>query len=651
MDKKDRKVVLAKSAGFCFGVKRAVEKVNELADAGEKVYTLGPIIHNEKVVAELEKKGVLVVDDLEKATAVKEGYIVIRSHGVDKATDEALKAVCDASEGRVKLLDVTCPFVKKIHKIVSKESLAGKHILIAGDANHPEVRGIVGWSNGPVNVVNSIQELQKIDFSSIKELCLVAQTTFNYKKFEEFVAIIEKKGYSRNTSVVNTICNATEERQTEALKLAAESDAMIVIGSSHSSNTRKLYEISSSQCDLVYYVQDSSDIGAVDLSSFNSIGITAGASTPHNIIEEVLRSMEEMNFEQMLEESLKSIHNGEVVEGTVIDVKEDEIVLNIGYKADGIISRSEYSRDNTLDLTTVVKVGDKLTAKVVKVNDGDGQVALSHRKVAGERVSQMLQDAFDNKTVVTGKVTEVVKGGITVTVDDTRVFIPASLVSDVFEKDLTKYTDTEVEFLLIEYNPKKRRIIGDRKQVVAAQKAEKLAAALAALSVGDVVEGTVKNITDFGVFVDIGDVDGLLHISEIGWGRTVSPKKAFKVGDSVRVFIKDIKGSKIALSKKFDDENPWANAEERFAPGTIVTGKVARMAAFGAFVEIAEGVDALLHVSQISNKRIEKPGDVLSVGQEIEAKILDVNFETKKISLSMKAVASEETVEEVETEE
>lgn len=357
--------------------------------------------------------------------------------------------------------------------------------------------------------------------------------------------------------------------------------------------------------------------------------------------------MEEMNFEQMLEESLKSIHNGEVVEGTVIDVKEDEIVLNIGYKADGIISRSEYSRDNTLDLTTVVKVGDKLAAKVVKVNDGDGQVALSHRKVAGERVSQMLQDAFDNKTVVTGKVTEVVKGGITVTVDDTRVFIPASLVSDTYEKDLTKYTDTEVEFLLIEYNPKKRRIIGDRKQIVAAQKAEKLAAALAKLQVGDVVEGTVKNITDFGVFVDIGEVDGLLHISEIGWGRTVSPKKAFKVGDTVKVFIKDIKGSKIALSKKFDDENPWANAEEKYVPGVIVTGKVARMAAFGAFVEIAEGVDALLHVSQISNKRVEKPGDVLSVGQEIEAMILDVNYETKKISLSMKAVASEEVAEEV----
>ncbi|MBQ8281498.1 MAG: 4-hydroxy-3-methylbut-2-enyl diphosphate reductase, partial [Lachnospiraceae bacterium] len=419
-----KKVSVAKTAGFCFGVKRAVDKVNQLAGTGEKVYTLGPIIHNEKVVDELAEKGVSVVNSVEEAAEIKNGYIVVRSHGIDKAKDDRLHKIAEESEGKVKIFDATCPFVKKIHKIVSKESQAGKYIIIAGDANHPEVKGIVGWCQGPVYVVGSVEELEKISFSDVKELCMVAQTTFNYKKFEELVAIIEKKGYSRNTSVVNTICNATEERQTEALELAAKSDAMVVIGSSHSSNTRKLYEISAGSCKAVYYAQDLKDLESVDFSSFNSIGITAGASTPHNIIEEVLRAMEDMNFEQMLEESLKSIHNGEVVEGTVIDVKEYEIVLNIGYKADGIISRSEYSRDNSIDLTTVVKVGDKLTAKVVKVNDGDGQVLLSHRKVAGERVSQMIQDAFDNKTVITGKVTEIVKGGITVLVDETRVFIP-----------------------------------------------------------------------------------------------------------------------------------------------------------------------------------------------------------------------------------
>lgn len=640
-----REVKLAKTAGFCFGVKRAIDKVNELADDGNRVYTLGPIIHNEKVVEDLTQKGVIVVESVDEAAKITEGIIVIRSHGIDKATEDRLHEIETNSGGRVGIYDATCPFVKKIHKIVSEESKKGKHIIIAGNSEHPEVKGIVGWCDGPVNVLENVSEMEKMDFSGINELCLVAQTTFNYKKFEELVAIIEKKGYSRNTSVVNTICNATEERQTEARELAANSDAMIVIGSSHSSNTRKLYEISAGNCDATYYVQGVEDLASASVSFAEKIGITAGASTPHNIIEEVLRAMEDMNFEQMLEESLKSIHNGEVVEGTVIDVKEDEIVLNIGYKADGIISRSEYSRDNSLDLTTVVKVGDKLTAKVVKVNDGDGQVLLSYRKVAGERVSQMIQEAFDNNTVITGKVSEVVKGGITAVVDDTRVFIPASLVSDVFEKDLTKYQGTDIEFVVIEYNPKKRRVIGDRKQVVSAQKAEKQAAALAKLNEGDVFEGTVKNITDFGVFVDIGDIDGLLHVSEMSWGRAENPKKSFKVGDTVRVFVKEIKGNKIALSKKFEDENPWADAEEKYAIGNVVTGKVARMTTFGAFVNLDSGVDALLHVSQISKNRVEKPSDVLSVGQEIEAKIIDFKAEDKKISLSMKVLASEDAEE------
>lgn len=640
-------VRVAKTAGFCFGVKRAVDKVNELAETGKKVYTLGPIIHNEKVVEELEKKGVSVVSGLEEAAEIKSGYIVIRSHGIDKASDDRLREIAEASQGSVRIFDATCPFVKKIHRIVNRESGNGKRIIIAGDAGHPEVKGIVGWCGGPVDVVGDVSELKKLDFFDVKELCMVAQTTFNYKKFEELVAIIEKKGYSRNTSVVNTICNATEERQTEALKLAAECDAMIVIGSSQSSNTRKLYEISESCCEATYYVQDLKDLDSVGFSSFHSIGITAGASTPHNIIEEVHRAMEDMNFEQMLEETFtaKSIHNGEVVEGTVIDVKEDEIVLNIGYKADGIISRNEYSRDSSLDLTTVVKPGDTLRAKVIKVNDGDGQVQLSYRKVSNERVSQLIQEAFENGTVISGKVSEIVKGGITVIADDVRVFIPASLVSDTFEKDLTKYKDTEIEFVVIEYNPKKRRVIGDRKQVVAAQKAEKQAAALASIKEGDIFEGTVKNITDFGVFIDIGDVDGLLHVSEIGWGRAENPKKSFKVGDTVRVFVKEIKGNKIALSKKFEDENPWADAEEKYAPGTIVTGRVARMTTFGAFVELASGVDALLHVSQISRNRIEKPSDVLSIGQEIEAKIVDFKPDEKKISLSIKALLKDEEPE------
>ena len=356
--------------------------------------------------------------------------------------------------------------------------------------------------------------------------------------------------------------------------------------------------------------------------------------------------MSEMSFEQMLEESLKTIRNGEVVEGTVIDVKPDEIILNIGYKSDGIITRNEYTNEPNVDLTTVVSVGDTMEAKVVKVNDGEGQVLLSYKRLAAEKGNKRLEEAFENQEVLTAKVAQVLAGGLSVVVDETRVFIPASLVSDVYEKDLTKYDGQEIEFVITEFNPRRRRIIGDRKQLLLAKKEEMQKELFARIKVGDVVEGTVKNVTDFGAFIDLGGADGLLHISEISWGRVENPKKVFKVGDVVKTFIKDINGNKIALSMKFEDQNPWNNAAEKYAVGTVVTGKVARMTDFGAFVELDPGVDALLHVSQISSEHVEKPSDVLSVGQEIEAKIVDFNEEEKKISLSIKALQAQPQQEE-----
>lgn len=363
--------------------------------------------------------------------------------------------------------------------------------------------------------------------------------------------------------------------------------------------------------------------------------------------------MSEMSFEQMLEESLKTIRNGEVVEGTVIDVKPDEIILNIGYKSDGIITRSEYTNEPNVDLTTVVNVGDTLEAKVIKVNDGEGQVLLSHKRLAAEKGSKRLEEAFENKEVLTAKVSQVLAGGVCVIVDETRVFIPASLVSDSYEKDLSKFKDQEIEFVITEFDPKKRRIIGNRKTLLVAKKAEMQKELLDKIAVGDVIEGTVKNVTDFGAFIDLGGVDGLLHISEMSWGRVENPKKVFTVGQTVRVFIKSISDTKIALSMKFEDENPWNGATEKYAVGNVVKGKVARMTEFGAFLELAPGVDALLHVSQISKEHVEKPADVLKVGQEIEAKVVDFNEEEKKISLSVKALlAPEETsTEEVATEE
>ena len=375
--------------------------------------------------------------------------------------------------------------------------------------------------------------------------------------------------------------------------------------------------------------------------------------------------MLDLTFEQMLEDSFKTIRNGEVVDGTVIDVKTDEIILNIGYKADGIVTRSEYTNDQSVDLTTVVSVGDTMAVKVLKVNDGEGQVLLTYKRLAAEKGNERLKEAFENKEVLKATVVQILGGGLSVVVEEARVFIPASLVSDVYEKDLSKYQGQEIEFVISEFNPKRNRIIGDRRQLLVAEKAELQKALFEKLNVGDTVTGTVKNVTDFGAFIDLGGVDGLLHISEMSWGRVENPKKVFKVGEEISVFVKDINETKVALSLKFPESNPWANAAENFAVGKEVTGKVARMTDFGAFVELAPGVDALLHVSQISRAHVEKPADVLTVGQEITAKIVDLNEADKKISLSMKALepvaepveeaaeveAVEETAEVVEVEE
>ncbi|MCR5477384.1 MAG: 30S ribosomal protein S1 [Lachnospiraceae bacterium] len=350
--------------------------------------------------------------------------------------------------------------------------------------------------------------------------------------------------------------------------------------------------------------------------------------------------MSELTFEQMLEESFKIPHTGEVVEGTVIDVKPEEIILNIGCKADGILTKYEYTNDNSVDLTQAVKVGDKLEVKVLKVNDSEGQVLVTYKRLQQERGSKRIEEAFNNQEVLKAVVTQVQPGGLTVVVDDTKIFIPASLVSDSYERDLTKYQDQEIEFVVIEFNPRKRRCIGDRKQLMAAKKAEMQKELFERIHVGDIVEGVVKNVTDFGAFIDLGGADGLLHISEMSWGRVEHPKKVFKNGDKLSVLIKDINGGKIALSLKFEDKNPWKDAAEKFAIGNIVTGRVARMADFGAFIELENGVDALLHVSQISKEHIEKPSDVLKTGDMVTAKIVDFNEADHRISLSIKALSA-----------
>ncbi|MDD3222050.1 MAG: bifunctional 4-hydroxy-3-methylbut-2-enyl diphosphate reductase/30S ribosomal protein S1 [Clostridia bacterium] len=625
-------VILAKSAGFCPGVQRAVNMVydeTKKEDSGH-VYTYGPIIHNDEVVKDLESRGVRVIDSAEELRGRPKGTVIIRSHGVARSVYEAIQA-----EG-FRIVDATCPFVKRIHNIVEEQGKEGRDIIIIGNSTHPEVQGIQGWCLTPSVVIENVDEAVRFSPINAEKLCIISQTTFNYNKFKELVEIISKKGYDINC--VNSICNATAIRQQEVKDIASKVDTMIVIGDKNSSNTQKLYEISKKECRNTYYIQTLVDLDLTAFKSIRNVGITAGASTPNNIIEEVHTAMSELSFEQLLEASLKTIRNGEVVEGTVIDVKEDEIILNIGYKADGIITRNEYSNTPNLDLTTVVKEGETMQAKVLKVNDGEGQVLLTYKRLLAEKGNKKLEEAYNNKEVLTAKVANVLDGGLSVVVEEARVFIPASLVSDSYEKNLGKYDGEEISFVITEFNPRKRRIIGDRKQLLLAERAEKQKELFARINVGDVVDGKVKNVTDFGAFIDLGGADGLLHISEMSWGRVENPKKLLKVGDDITVLIKDIQGEKIALSLKFADQNPWLTASEKYAVGNIIEGRVARMTDFGAFVELEPGVDALLHVSQISKDHVEKPSDVLQVGEIITAKVVDFNEEDRKISLSIKAM-------------
>ena len=637
-------VILAKSAGFCFGVKRAVESAFQAAEEGKKngfpVYSFGPIIHNENVTKELTDAGVGMVESEEELRELPKGSrVIIRSHGVPKSVYRILE------EANLTAADATCPFVANIHKIVSTAE-EDAVVLLIGNPGHAEVEGTLGWCMCEAYVIDSEEDIASLPLFSNRKILVVGQTTYSLKKFQYLVELLKQKYY--NIDVYRTICNATETRQDETASLAKKVDAMIVIGGRHSSNTQKLFDISKQHCRNTYYIQTLDDLDFTGLESVSRVGITAGASTPNYIIKEVLDRMSELSFEEMLqEETPVSIRPGQIVEGKVIGVKPDELVVDIHYKSDGVVTANEYS-NTPVDLTTVVKEGDPITVKVIKTNDGDGQVLLSYKRIASEKAYEELEEAFNNKTVLKGTVRQVLSGGLSVSVSECRVFIPASLVSDTYEKDLEKFMNQEIEFVLTEFNPHKRRIIGNRKQLIIEQKREAAKELFDRIKVGDVVEGTVKNVTDFGAFIDLGGADGLLHISEMSWGRVENPKKMFKVGDSVKAFIKNINGEKIALSLKFDDKNPWIDADKKYAIGTVVKGRVARMTDFGAFIVLEPGIDALLHVSQIALDHVEKPSDVLKTGQEIEAKVVDLKLADKKISLSIKALLKDQKNDDAE---
>ncbi|WMI81677.1 bifunctional 4-hydroxy-3-methylbut-2-enyl diphosphate reductase/30S ribosomal protein S1 [Anaerotignum sp. MB30-C6] len=652
------KVELAKSAGFCFGVKRAIEMAYEQIEKNEKTYSYGPLIHNKEVTGDLEKKGLSIIVSLDN---IDEGTVLVRSHGVGKALYDAL------DEKGLQIVDGTCPFVKKIHNIVKEHYDLKQGVIIAGNSQHPEVIGINGWCENAANIIETPEEASALDLQEGEKYILVVQTTFRQSRFDEIIEQLKKKNIL--LEVFNTICSATEKRQAEAVTLSQKVDKMIVVGDKKSSNTQKLVEICKKNCENTVHIETICDLVLNIFSKNDKIGVTAGASTPPAIIKEVVVTMseafdnavqnlggsEEISFEQMLEESLVTLHTGDVVKGTVIQVVNEEVSVNLGYKSDGVIPRGEFSSDPTVIPSTVIQPGDEIEVFVVRVNDGDGNVLLSKKRIEAQKGMEDIEVAFNEKAVVTGLVTEVVKGGLIAVVNGVRVFIPSSQVSNRFIEDLSVFKGQELDFNIIEMDRVKRRIIGGRKALVEKEISAKRAALFASIEAGSKVTGTVSRLTDFGAFIDLGGVDGLIHISEMSWGRISNPKEVLKEGQTVEVFVLDVdkEKGKISLSLKDSDMNPWKLAVDKYAVGTIVEGKVVRMVPFGAFVELEPGVDGLVHISQIANKHVVKPEDELKVGEIISVKVLEVNSEQKKISLSKRQAEApaEEAVEETATEE
>lgn len=626
-------VILAKTAGFCFGVKLAVDCVYDKSK-NDKIYTYGPIIHNKNVVKDLEKQGVEIIEDLEKDI---NGKVIIRSHGVPPKVYELL------NEKNLDYIDCTCPFVKKIHRIVDENYKNGKNIIIIGNKNHPEIIGINGFCNNTALIANSIEEFNNLCIDKNKDYILVSQTTYDITTFQKLVENIKES----NIQIFNTICNATNDRQKEALELSKQVDYMIVLGDTNSSNTQKLYEICKKNCKNTYLCETIEDL-QLNISEKNvKIGITAGASTPSAIIKEALNRMSEienMSFEEMLNESFKTLHSGSVLKGSVIRVTDNEVFVNLGYKADGIIEKSEFSNDQNINLKNEVSVGDEIEVYVIKVNDGDGNVVLSKKRLEMNKGLNELEEAFNNKLVLKGKIIDVIKGGLVANINNVRVFVPSSQISNKFVKDLNSFKGQELDFNIIEFNKSKHRIIAGRRDLVQTLEDEAKAKIYDNIKAGDKLEGTVSRIVDFGAFVDLGGVDGLIHISELSWGRVKKVTDILKEGDKVTVYVLSVDKdkSKISLSLKDINQNPWILAKDKYKLSDIIEGKVVRIVDFGAFVELEEGVDGLVHISQICQKHIAKPEEVLSIGQVVRAKITEVDTENKKISLSIKEVDSQD---------
>lgn len=636
-------ITVAKSAGFCFGVNRAVEKVYELIESGKKVCTLGPIIHNPHIVSELENKGVRIIS--EPCEATSEETIVIRSHGVSRKIHD------EVEQRQLACYDATCPFVSKIHRLVQTFSQNGYNILIAGDEGHPEVQGIIGYCTTPHYCFQDASELQIIckknaNFSK-KPICVVAQTTFDMVKWKKCLEIL--KNLCTNAKIFDTICSATSDRQSEARILASNSDLILVIGGKHSSNTNKLYAICKEYCEKTYLIESADELPMTAVRAAQHIGITAGASTPASIIKEVFNTMTEEiktttheteeNFEQLLEESLKNFNTDERVIGVVTSIAPNEVQVDIeSRKQAGFIPADELSNDPTAKPEDLVKVGDTLELLIMRTNDQEGTIMLSKKRLDSIRGWDTIVKAEEEKTVLTGIVTEVIKGGIIVITNGVKVFVPASLATASKGEPLEDLLKKEVSFRIIEVNKSRRRAVGSIRALLKEEHDKKIAEFWDNTEEGKTYTGKVKSLTSYGAFVDIGGIDGMIHISELSWNRIKHPSEVVKVGDTVEVFIKslDRENGKISLGYKKAEDNPWEILKNEYPVGTVCEVEIVGMTAFGAFARIINGIDGLIHVSQISNERVEKPQDVLSVGQKVTVKITAIDFDKKRISLSMK---------------
>ncbi len=653
---KNKSVTVAQKAGFCFGVSRAVKITQEGLDNGKKIATLGPIIHNRAVVESFEKQGVRIIENPDEA--IPGETVVIRSHGITKSDEEILK-----NKG-IDYIDATCPFVKKIHNIVDDAYKKGYEILIIGDKNHPEVIGINGWCNNSAIVVENENQIEKLTFNPEKEVYVVAQTTFERELWKKITKII--KNTCQSAIVFDTICSATNERQKYAAELAKVSDVFIVVGGKNSSNTKKLYDIASPLCNHTFLVEEAGELPKDILSLGNSFGITAGASTPEHIIKEVLKTMvEEKNtniqgngeptFAEAFEQSLVTLNTGQIVTGTVISITPTEVYVDLGYKADGIIPADELSDDPSVSTGDVVKIGDEVEVFVVRVNDGEGYVKLSKKKIDAIKGWQSIEAAYESGEILTGRIVENVNRGVIALVNGCRIFIPASMAAERFMKDLQPLVGTEARFKIVNIRDDRRgkKAIGSIKVVSQAERAEKVAAFMADVEEGKTYTGTVKTLTDFGAFVDIGGVDGLIPISQLSWQRIKHPSEVLSVGDSVEVTILkvDKENVKISLGYKKLEDNPWEIAKRTFNEGDVVNVKVVRLVPFGAFVELIPGIDGLVHISQIANKRIGKPEDVLTVGEMVDAKITEIKWDEKKIGLSIRELLAPEAPKEEVAEE